>query len=297
MQAQSLKTETIDDYTIITGFQNRPIDPRETQKQSASEILASDEMIALRAKQEDQDRFMIKLGEARKKSVYHLSLVDDDNDVTKNKKASENQDKIAEGLVGTLNVVNEELKPLAVAVVEKTKDILRSNPVFFDEAVDPETGNLAGPRKDEVIKTERELNDLLTKFSAKTENQVLIEEGSYIDDFRGKVFYKKTSGKWIRTTIENLNVKKTTGSKFDDELTESEKTEVDEQEEVVRIDGLTSEEKTAEYDSANESLLSESINLRNKLEIQGKTAAKALADSQTFYNTELDKLKSKYGVA
>lgn len=284
---QSLQTQTIDDFSVVTGFQNRPINPIETEKQSAAAILGTTEAINLKNKQENQHRYITRSQEARKKAIYHLSLANGTQwiegvNIDKNKAAATKQDKIASDLVGVINTCNEELKPLATACKEKTKEILRSNPVFFEA------------RKDEVIKSESELIDLLQKFAGKTENQSLLEDGSFIDDFRGKVFHKKTSGIWSETSINALGVKKSANTTYTNELTESEKTEIAEQKESDRINGLSSEEKMAEYDEKVASLLSESTVMRSKLEIQGE--AEALTQSQTFYNTELDKLKLKYGI-
>jgi len=294
---QSLQINKIDGFDVIIGFQNRPIDPVETRKQNTATILGTDEKLVLTAKQEEQDRFMIKLGEARKKAIYHLRLangyievIDDIEtlipgvDVAKNTVASENQDKIALGHVGTLNTINEELKSFALAINEKAKEILRGNPVFFEA------------RENEVIKSQTELDDLNQKFAGKTENQALLEDGSFVDDFRGTSYHKKTSGTWAETPIIALAVKKATSTKYTDELTDTEKTEIADQKEDTRVTALSAEEKTAEYDAKVESLLSESVTMRGELEIQGVSAADALTQSQAFYDTELDKLQTKYGV-
>jgi len=279
---QSLQTETIDEFTIITGFQNRPINPIETRKQCAKAIVETDEVGTLRTKQEEQSRYITKLGETRKKAAYHLGLSESGIHVGRNKLASENQDKIAQGFVGTLNEINEELKPLALACTAKSKDILRNGPVFFE------------PRNGEIIKTEPEIEILKTKFAEKGEVQQVLENGDFIDDFRGQVFHRKVSGKWTEWVIETLGTDKPTGSKSQDELTESEKTEIEEQKESERVDQLSAEEKTSEYNSKKSEIAVKSQSLENELKFDGDVDYQSKA--QTFYNTELDKLKTKYGV-
>lgn len=281
---QSLKINKSGEFNVIIGFQDRPIDPEETRKQSAPAIIGTDEVTELKNKQEEQNRYLIRFGEAHKKSKYHTGLAQSGKDVVKNKAAAAAQDKIRADLIGTINTCNEELKPLAAACTEKTKDILRRNPIFFEA------------RANEVIKTEIEITDLLKKFAGKMENQVLLEDGNYVDDFRGKVVHSKSGDVWTEITINTLDVTKGDGSKYTEELTESEIIEIADQKETERISGLTEEEKTAEYDLKVASILSDSVVMRNKLEIQGVDTEDALKQSQDFYNAELDKLKIKYGV-
>ncbi len=281
---QSLKINKSGEFIEITGFQNRPIDPQETRKQSAAAIIGTDELTELKNKQEEQYRYILRSQEARKKAIYHLSLADEGNDVEKNKISAAAQDKIADDLVGNINTCNEDLKPLALACTEKSKDILRNSPIFFEA------------RGNEVIKTEEEITDLLTKFAAKTENQALLEDGTYIDDFRGKVYHEKTGDTWAETIIESLGVVKETDTKYTDELTDSEKIEIAEQKETERIDALTEEEKTAEYDIKVAELLAETVVMRSELEIQGASTDDALKQSQDFYNAEIADLKTIYGV-
>lgn len=281
---QSLKINKTGEFTEIIGFQERPIDPEETRKQSAASIIGTDEVTELKNKQEEQYRYILRSQEARKKATYHIGLADVGNDVEKNKASAAEQDKIADDLVGVINTCNEELKPLAVACTEKTKDILRSNPVFFEA------------RENEVFKIEIEITDLLTKFAGKTENQALLEDGTYIDDFRGKVYHEKTNDAWSETEITALEIKKPADSKYTEELTESEIIEIADQKETERINGLTEKEKTDEYDMETASVLSDSVVMRSELEIQGLIAEDAFKQSQDFYNLEIDKLKLKYGV-
>jgi len=150
------------------------------------------------------------------------------------------------------------------------------------------------PRLGEVIKSESELEDLRTKFSGKTETQSLLEDGNYVDDFRGQKYHKKTSGKWVETTIDKLNSFKITGSKYTEELTEIERTEIEDQKETERITALTSEEKTSEYNSNKSELAGKSQIMETELKFDGVVDFEKQA--QAFYTSELDKLKTKYGV-
>lgn len=307
MQLQSLKTQTIDTFNVIIGFQNRPIDPEETRKQNIPEFLESEESKTLKLKQEEQGRNRLNFIEAGKKSRFHMELatgrtrIEDGVetiipgvDVAKNTATSKTWDKKRTGLIGIMESCNEELKPLASAAKEKAKEILRAGPVYNDEIVDPETGTQAGPRQGEVIKTESELVDLKTKYAAKASIQALLEDGNYVDDFRGKTYHKKTGSTWAETVIDALNVKKPTGTKYTEELTENEKTEIADQKESERVAALTAEEKTSEFIVRTSALANQAQVMENELKFEGDSAYQSKA--QAFYDTELAKLKTKYGV-
>jgi len=302
---KSLQIKKIDGFDVVVGFQNRPIDPVATQRGSAQNIQDMPVRSALEAKNNIQSGYNIRLLEARKNAKAYLYLASQNRDKgesdTANKSESAKQDKIAKDLVGTMNTTNEELKVLSVACKSACEKILTDNPVYNDEVEFKDKDDkiqVAGPRQGEVIKTQADIDDLTQKFKDKPDNSQLMESGEYVDDFRGKIFHYKddemTNGKWTKGAIDSLGDKLEIG-KFEEDLTDSEKTEIAEQENVDRLAGMSAGDKTAEYDGKKTGLASEAQTMETTLKFDGDVDY--MTKAQAFYNTELTKLKTEYGVA
>lgn len=291
MKTQSLKVKKIDGLDVIIGFQNRPIDPVGTQRGSAQSILDLPESLALKEKNDIQNGHRLKFIEARKKAKAFLALATpnqwgvitgDPKRKNEYKSESTKQDKIANDLVGTMNTTNEELKVLSMACKTACQKVLTDNPVYFE------------PRANEIVKTQAEIDDLTQKFDTKSPETQLLENGEYVNDERGKVYHEKIEGVWSKTAINNLAITKPSGAKYSGELTDTEKSEIETQEESDRLAGLSAEEKTAEYESRKSGLANQAQNMENGLKFDGDIDY--MSKAQDFYNTELDKLKTEYGV-
>jgi len=309
---KSLQIKKIDGFDVVVGFQNRPIDPVATQNKNRKAAFDLPESVELRSKNDIQNGYRVRLMEALKNAkafkkmaaAVNLGIVIGDPKKT-NEAESAKWSKIANDLTGVMNTINEELKVLSVACKSACEKILTDNPVYNDQVeftTQDENGNdvvnLAGPRAGEVIKTKAEIDDLTQKFKDKPDETQLLVDGEYKPDFRGKIFHYKddemTNGKWTKGAIDSLGDKLEIG-KFEEDLTSSEKTEIAEQENTDRIAGMTAGDKTTEYKGKKTGLAGQAQTMEIGLKFDGDVDFQSKA--QTFYNTELDKLKLEYGVA
>ena len=312
MKQLTLDTKIVDGFQIITGFQERVIDPVATQEKNKDKILDLPENQAIINKIQVQNRHRENARLAERKSIAALMRNNNKDGFggqeTDKIKIQENnaeigrQDQIRRDLFGAMGVINEELKILNCACQEKSKQILRDNPVYNDEVVDPD-GKPAGPKKNEVILPQSEIKTLKVKFLAKKKTeQIAIGDGERIftggeaiPDFRGRAHYfKDPSGKWIKGEIEELGMKPTFEI-FIENLTADQSQEIQSQENTERIAAMEPDKKQIEFDLQDDSILSQAAVMKNKLEIKGDP--EALIKSQEFYKSETDKLKLLYELA
>ena len=311
MKQQTLDTKIVDGFQIIVGFQERVICPVATQTKNKGVIfeLPENQEILEKIKKQNQHRASALLAE--KRSIAFLMRNEnkdgrggketDKLKIQANLSEMGKQDKIRSDFFGSMGVINEELKVLNCACKEKGKQILRDNPVYSDEVTytttdddGNETIHTAGPREGEVILDQAEVSRLRDLFVNKGKNKQILVDGYWVCDYRGKVSYTKSGEKWERRTIEKLDEELTDISIFAEDLTPTQQAEIAAQSETERIEGMTADEKTAEFNSVDDAVLSQAGLMRNKLEIKGDP--EALTKSQEFYNTELIELKTKYGV-
>jgi len=284
---KSLKIKKIDGFDVVVGFQDRPIDPVATQRGSAQNIQNMPESLELKKKNGIQDGYRVKLLEARKNAKAYLYLASQNREKgesdTANKSESAKQDKIANDLVGTMNTTNDELKVLSMACKSSFEKILTDNPVYFE------------PRANEVVKEQVDIDSLMQKFTDKPGNTQLVESGEYKTDLRGKTHHKKTSGAWVKVTINKLGDGLPTGCKFEEDLTDIQKSEIKVQENTDRLAAMSAGDKTVEYESKKTSLAGQAQTMETTLKFDQVVDFEAQA--QAFYDTELTKLKTEYGVA
>ena len=259
------------------------IGPRETQLANTPAIIALPESAALRNKYQEKVQHIVKGAQAKKKAQHALEI--------KNMKdyAKYNKEYLDRG--GAENTANTEMIALKKAVNVKAKDILRSNPVHFE--------NREGEfREGDAELGGKTVDEILSLHLAKGLNQQLKIDGTYVDDFKGCQYFFYDGLAWVESeTITALDVTKNTVvvDEFQDAAIEAADLS-DEQREEIRFQKLSAEDKTAEFTAKDEALLAKSIDMRMGLEIQGVPKASALTQSQNFYNTELDILKTKYGI-
>ena len=273
---KTIRTKQIDGFIIVTGESIPGIGPRETQLANTPAILALPESAALRNKYQEKVQHIVKGAQAKKKAQHALEI--------KNMKdyAKYNKEYLDRG--GAENTANTEMIALKKAVNVKAKDILRSNPVHFE--------NREGEfREGDAEIGGKTVDEILSLHLAKGQNQQLKIDGVYVDDFRGCQYNYYDGAAWmISEAITALDVAE------DNEAAIEAADLSDGQREEIRFQKLSAEDKTAEYVTADEALLAKSIDMRMGLEIQGVSKASALTQSQDFYNTELAILKAKYGI-
>jgi hypothetical protein len=270
---KTIKIKEIDGIQIIERFLTRPVDPEATRKgQALSLITKLPEFIELHKKDKEYDKAIIKSNTEKK----NAQIMFDKNNVAMGNAHQERRKQYLD----SAKLIQDDMISIKKQLEIKSREKLRENPVYFEL------------RKNEIIKPESEINELESKFRSKTNNQQLKPDGSFVDDFRGVSCHKKSNGKWKKTEIKKIGVKIPVGGKIDDELTDLEKTEIEEQNELSRLAEMTIEEKSNEKQSALDSLLEKSIKMRSGLEIQADPDA--LTTTQAWYGSEVTKIETKY---
>jgi len=114
-----------------------------------------------------------------------------------------------------------------------------------------------------------------------------------IGDFRGKSWNEvDDNGAWIKHTIEKLGEVKPDHGVFDADLTETQQSDIQTQNETERIAGLDTDQRDTEKQAALNSALSQAGQLKNEREIIGDTDA--LAVSQAWYAEQKTIIETKY---
>lgn len=294
---KTIRKKTIDGIEIIDRFDTFPIGPEET-KANCKPIIAK-----LKEKQDVDSKIKEYNRELARSRTYRiealgiykhvgeqLKILDPKKQLTRDdiinsmtpelRKGFTDKERLSADYAGVARTKENDLKELSEILREKEKEILKANPIT------------SGLRFGEELKPDAEIEDLKAKFFSKSETQQLKPDGTYIDDFRGKSYNKKSGGEWSKAPIIKLGADKPTGSKWDEELTEVEKTEISDQNENERLEDLTPEEKTAEYNSKVSGLANQAQAMENELKFSKDVDYQTKA--QAFYDSEISELKTKY---
>ena len=223
--------------------------------------------------------------------------------------------------LGAARLCNSELITLSSVVDCKHKDIKRANPIYNHPGagvlIDPGTkicGWIAETTGEDgevipgchAIMEDSELADvlvpegqtvegLISAWMSKAEREAVTVDGETVVDLRGKKYHVKTGDTWGSYVIDGLGI--TVDSDIEDaDLTDEQRAEINEQQETERIDGLSAEDKTAEFTARDEVLLGQAVTMRSGLEIQGATVAAAKTQATAWYDSAVADLKIKYGV-
>jgi len=244
----------IDGHKIIIGIDYPTIDPVETKKIVDAAIKSTPEYQALEDKKAEfaqavQD--FIAAQKARDKEKFSHAK-------------------------SAMKVRQEELKPLAVAYADMITALRIEHAVYFT------------PRMGEVIRTSDEVKDLVAAIKGRPEGTFIDLAGKTIEDNRGTVYYRKTSGKWRRTHIVKLGEKIPSGAKTEDTLTDAETVGIERQ----RIQALTPQEKASEKADALDMAVLEAEKMDRSLEIQGDPDH--IAKSKAWLTTRQAEIESMY---
>jgi hypothetical protein len=244
----------IDGHKIITGFDSPTVDPVETNNIVNEAIKETAEYLALEAKKAEYNEAVQSFIEARKNK-------------------DENGYKLA---LSAMDVRQEELRPLARAYQKKITELRRANAVHFT------------PRKGEVIKAATEVKALLESINGRPSGVLIALDGSPVEDNRGKVFFRKSSGKWGRTKIVRLGDKIPADAVIDGDLTETQLAEI----EADRISALPADLKLKEKEQALNMAMDAAVRMRQELEIQGDPDA--LQKTQDWHQAEVVRIEDLY---
>jgi len=134
--------ETIDGHDVVRGFDRPTVDPVETANVVNAAIKDTPEYQAVQAKKAEYAEAVRELSDLQKKYKKGARV------------SSEDQNKWNTAL-GVMSVRQDELKPLARDLANKTLALRREHAVYFT------------PRAGEVIKTADEVDALATKIKAR----------------------------------------------------------------------------------------------------------------------------------
>ena len=169
------------------------------------------------------------------------------------------------------------IRHIANAAVDSEKTKEKIAPMFTAEMTEKEIEKLymdnlvyasVGPEAALVdIETAEHLQKKLAGLSA---NQLLLENGEPIADYRGVEYWEKKSGKWQKGKIENIGITLPAGAVLQDNLLQEQQQEIYELQEVERIAALTEKEKAQEKDSRLHALAREAVMKSEEAELLEK---------------------------
>ena len=264
---KTIITQTIDGHQIITGVSEAQIDAERTNPIAQKELEKTDIYKQIEALKSEMSGYAKQAMQAFNNAKRAISESEKSKFVDEYKARSFQAKEI-----------EEKIKPLVPVLQAEYKDLIVKHAVYFDSV---NVNEFIVDNGDEILV---KLNEAVSN------NKKLTRDLKMIDDYRGKTFYKKVSGKWIEEKINVLGQLPAEG--FKEELTDIENKEYAEQKEVERIKNLSVAEKEKELNQKIDSLLSQSITMRSSLEIQGD--AEALKKAQEWYEAEKIKVESIY---
>lgn len=328
---KTIKIKKVDEYSIIDGFDQLPIDPEMTRLKNVSDLAKTPEQAAVNAEVAKKTAHLKKKRAAWNKTRAAQRLINDEKTYLEFAKTEQEKNNVKINVQRAKTIVAEEskkekehddamrgcdieLKVLGDACEARRRELVKTNPVP------------AHPRRNEIsifpdgfdmaalVEEYKALENKQIVVDFKIVDKVIIESidpdvedvtapfleyvsHSTIDDFRGKqYFYLDNDQNWIESeVITDLGVTMETVVVDDFHASAIEKADLTpEQLEEVRIQKLTPEQKEAEKQAAIDSALQQSVNMRSGLEIQGIDPAQALADSQAWYQEQLTKIEAKY---
>lgn len=319
----TIVTKKIGQHGIIDRFNELSIDPRPTEiknRKVLSEIpekKALDQQIIIKSAHNAKARDALsKMVTARKyiKDGETLSKITEDKKITdqiainieRANAVLTEEDKKYKGFQAQSKACDYELDKLGRAFESKRRDHIRANPIY------------GHPRKNEVVITDSKYKELKALFDNLKNEQIKVtlekiysivceEVGKepikapfqklvnyeIIPDFRGCQYFYQIDALWVSSEIiTKLGITKTDIS-LENSIEKKDLTT--EQSEEIRIQFLDAKQKENEKQAMVANALARAGQMKNELEIQDKTAAKALSESKAWYQSELEKIELKYG--
>lgn len=260
---QTIIYKEIEGYKIIIGYSKLSINPVETQKVVNGLIEEEENTKRIKTLKIQMNTLNKQIFEIKKSAIKGL--------LKEQEEQIENyQNQIQEILVEIINA--EDIKKKRIIELKK------ENAVYFP------------PAKYELIKTDEEIKTL--RAVKLTKNQLLDVDGNIVNNYTGISWWIKTD-KWQVVKCKLGEIPPAGGKEYKD-LTESEKQEINEQNEKDRILSLNITEKEKEKQNKIDAAGIEAAQKRSILEIQGIPADDALNQVQEWYNQEVAILEEKY---
>lgn len=269
---KTITVKNIDGLNIITniGNVNGLIDPEATKKIVKVEITKTDIHKEIQKIKKQMSVYARQAHEAMKHAKKSSTEAD------KNKFVTESNARRLQ-----FNEEMEKMKPLAVQLNKEYKTMMVEKAVYFT------------PTQGEEILPDEEVDDIEQKMIAATQaGKLLDRDKNEVDNYVGKSFWKEVSGRWERTDFNIIGVAPVAGSSEISDLTEEQVSEILEQLEMDRIDGLSSVNKDVEKNNILALLLTQSAMKKTELDILGDKDA--LTKAQAWLADETVKVELKY---
>jgi len=125
--------------------------------------------------------------------------------------------------------------------------------------------------------------------SSLEKNQLLLDNGEIIADYRGVEYSIKKSGEWTKERIEDIGVPLPVGAVLEKDLTEEQQAEIVEQWEARRISALTTEQKAKEKTERLHAAAREALNRAEEAELLDETF-----DKQAFLQPKRAEIELMY---
>ena len=254
--------QVIDGHRIITGFDRPTVDGVATTAAVKAVIADTDEYKAAEAKKTE---YMVAVNELNAIKSQSIGT----NGISRESQERWNT------LIGTMQVRQDELRPIAADLGKKIAELRVSEAVHFK------------PRAGEQVIEADEAVTLSQLIKGKADGVMIDVDGGEVFDHRGKVYYRKASGKWGRTQICNLG----DGIPVDavTEPSEAEWGEI----EVDRVAALTADVRAREKEKVTAAAMTAASAMKSELEI--KADSEALSKSQAWYSDEMARIGGLYG--
>jgi hypothetical protein len=182
---------------------------------------------------------------------------------------------------------NAEIKAAHEALLVKRRAIVEEADIF------------CVPKAGEKIITDEESALIRSRLDALPEKSRLTTAGETIEDRRGEKFWHRDeyTQEWLEAEIAVLGEELPATGVFHKDLTPAQLTEIAEQRETMRIDGMTQEERQAEFDQTLLAAQREAVFIRSEKELTGMDPAQALTEAQDWLADRETELRDKYGIA
>jgi hypothetical protein len=258
-------TQNIDGYDIIIGIGDAQIDGVATMPIVETALKETDEYKSVEAKKQELSIILNMAAQALKNARTAKTQSEKNGYVTEYQQSLEKS-----------KAIENELKELIAPLQTKQQELILKHAVYFQ------------PKEGEVIISTADAVKIENAMIAATVNNKFLDVNlQEICDNRGKTAWIKKDGKWAKREI----------TKIGDEIKSGEITEANDeiiaQLETERIASLTPTERNKEKAVIIQGLLTQSIQMKSGLEIQGDS--QALKKSQDWYNAEVSKVELKYG--
>jgi hypothetical protein len=270
----TIKIETIDGYNIITGIHNATglIDPEATKKKVSCLIEKTEVYGKIDKIKNQMQAYAGQAIQARKNAV--------DAKRRNDKEWKKYWDEFTERQ-GQMKELEKQLLPLAAEFKNKYAEMIIENAEYFSQQ----------PGNEYISDTDAE--EIFTLMAEASEaGQLVTVEKQKVQDDRGKKFWKKSSGTWVKTEITALGEKIPSGAIHEKNLTAEQQAEIAEQIEDERVAALSTSAKNAERTAALESAAVQAGIMKNKLEVQGDS--QALKKAKDWMAEETSRIELKY---